>query len=204
MPPPPPVAEVVVQQAGDAGLDSGVPLPRTLQPGVRRTMPRAASTTASGVAAASRAVATHGLGGGADPARVRSNRQLQDARKRAKQQEAASRAPAAAQAAVWLAGGHYVFKCHYLSKRARKLIHRLGAAPPLGTRRPGHRGLLGRGGAVRGHGQQRRRERRGVRRLRRRQLGNPKNARGARADGVAAGRQLLKRRKGAKQLERSP
>ena len=162
---------------------------RTSQPGVRRTMPRAA--TASGVAAASRAVATHGLGGGADPARVRSSRHLQNARKRAKQleraaKEVASRAPAVAQAAVRLAGGHYVFKCHYLSKRARKLIHRLGAAPPLGTRRPGHRGLLGRGGAVRGHGQQRRRERRGVRRLRRRQLGNPKNARGARPDGVAA------------------
>ena len=42
------------------------------------------------------------------------------------------------------------------------------------------------GGGVRRHGQQRRRERRGVRRLRRRQLGNPKNARGARTDGVAA------------------
>ena len=75
------------QKAGDAGPGSGVPLLRTLQPGVRRTMPWAASTTASGVVAASRAAATHGLGGGADPARVRSNRQLQNARKRAKQLE---------------------------------------------------------------------------------------------------------------------
>ena len=70
-----------------AGPGSGVPLLQALQPGVRRTMPRAASTVASGVAAASRAAATHGLGGGADPARVRSNRQLQNARKRAKQLE---------------------------------------------------------------------------------------------------------------------
>jgi hypothetical protein len=74
MPPPPPAVEVVAQQAGDAGPGSGVSLLRTLQPGVRRTMPWAASTTASGVVAASRAAATHGLGGGADPARVRSNR----------------------------------------------------------------------------------------------------------------------------------
>ena len=88
MPPPPPAAaEAAAQQVGDAGPGSGVPLLQALQPGVRRTMPRAASTAASGVAAASRAAATHGLGGGADPARVRSNRQLQNARKRAKQLE---------------------------------------------------------------------------------------------------------------------
>ena len=116
MPPPPPAAEVAAQQAGDTGPDSGVPLPRTLQLGVRRTMPRAASTTASGVAAASRAVATHGLGGGADPARVRSSRQLQIARESAKQleraaKEVASRAPAMVQAAVRLAWGHCVIKC---------------------------------------------------------------------------------------------
>ena len=76
--------EVAAQQVSDAGPGSGVPLLQALQPGVRRTMPRAASTAASGLAAASRAAATHGLGGGADPARVRSNRQLQNARKRAK------------------------------------------------------------------------------------------------------------------------
>ena len=87
MPPPPPAAEAAAQKAGDAGPGSGVPLLQALQPGVRRTMPRAASTVASGVAAASRAAATHGLGGGADLARVRSNRQLQNARKRAKQLE---------------------------------------------------------------------------------------------------------------------
>ena len=79
-------------------------------------MPRAASTTASGVAAASRAVATHGLGGGADPARVRSSRQLQIARESAKQleraaKEVASRAPAVAQVAVRVAWGHYFIKC---------------------------------------------------------------------------------------------
>jgi hypothetical protein len=87
MPPPPPAVEAAAQQVSDAGPGSGVPLLQALQPGVRRTMPRAASTAASGVAAASRAAATHGLGGGADPARVRSNRQLQNARKRAKQLE---------------------------------------------------------------------------------------------------------------------
>ena len=87
MPPPPPAAEAVAQKAGDVGPGSEVPLLQALQPGVRRTIPRAASTAASGVAAASRAAATHGLGGGADPARVRSNRQLQNARKRAKQLE---------------------------------------------------------------------------------------------------------------------
>ena len=37
-------------------------------------------------------------------------------------QEVAPRAPAAAQAAVRLAGGHYVIKCQYLSKRARKQL----------------------------------------------------------------------------------
>jgi hypothetical protein len=87
MPPPPPAAEAVAQKVGDAGPGSGMPLLQALQPGVRRTMPRAASTAASGVAAALRAAVTHGLGGGADPARVRSNRQLQNARKRAKQLE---------------------------------------------------------------------------------------------------------------------
>ena len=88
MPPPPPAAEAAAQHASDAGPGSGVPLLQSLQPGVRRTMPRAASTAASDVAAASsRAAATHGLGGRAVPARVRSNRQLQNARKRAKQLE---------------------------------------------------------------------------------------------------------------------
>ena len=88
MPPPPPAVEAAAQQVSDAGPRSAaVPLLQASQPGVRRTMPRAASTAASGVAAASRAAATHGLGGGADPARVRSNRQLQNARKRAKQLE---------------------------------------------------------------------------------------------------------------------
>jgi hypothetical protein len=87
MPPPPPVVEVVAQQASDAGPRSGVPLLQSLPPRVRRTMPWAASTTASGPAAVSRAAATHDLGGGADPARVGSNRQLHNARKRAKQLE---------------------------------------------------------------------------------------------------------------------
>ena len=89
MPPPPPAVEAAAQQVSDAGPGSGVPLLQALQPGVRRTMPRAASTAASGVVAA---------------------------------QEVAPRAPAAAQAAVPLAGGHYVIKCQYLSKRARKQL----------------------------------------------------------------------------------
>jgi hypothetical protein len=61
-------------------------------------------------------------------------------------QEVAARVPAAAQAAVRLAGGHYIIKCQLTTGP------RLGAAPPLGTTRPGYRGLLGRGDAVRGHG----------------------------------------------------
>ena len=90
MPPPPPAVEAAAQQVSDAGPRSAaVPLLQASQPGVRRTMPRAASTAASDVMAA---------------------------------QEVAPRAPAAAQAAVRLAGGHYVIKCQYLSKRARKQL----------------------------------------------------------------------------------
>ena len=55
-----------------------------LRPEVQKAMPRAASTAASGVEAASGAVVTHGVGEGPDPTRVHSKTLTASCRKRGK------------------------------------------------------------------------------------------------------------------------